>query len=109
MISEAAGCAESLVCETGLDHNGALFSPDDPARLAALLEETHHVDREALGRASERIIARYTPEAFAQGLDAAIQSGRPRSGRGLGVRGRLVMGALGLAMRQSKSFHAVSE
>ena len=105
LVSGGAGCAEDLVRE---GENGFRFDPADAGALAGLLARVAaHPDRPALGRMSERIVAAYTPEAFADGLWAAVRAGRPGSDRPLGVAARAVLGALAVAARDHQAFHSV--
>ena len=105
-VSRGAGCAGDLVRE---GENGVRFRPDRPDDLAAALARlaSDRTDREAWGRASQAVIAAYTPEAFADGLWGAVRAGRPGAGRGLAARARAVLGALAVAQRDHRAFHAV--
>lgn len=66
IVSNACGCATDLV-EEGI--NGFTFHPQDTARLASLLCDFAKMSPEmrcAMGDASRRIIAQWTPETFAR-------------------------------------------
>ena len=71
LVSSACGCAPDLVRE-GV--NGHVFDALDLAALARCLESiaSGEEDLAAMGRASRGIIAGWTPERFAEGLDAAV-------------------------------------
>lgn len=73
LVSRACGCAPELVRE-GL--NGFTFDPADPEGLARLLLRmtSPAVDLKAMGAASARLIAPWTPETFARNLFQAIKS-----------------------------------
>ena len=103
-VSTGAGCGPDLV-----DGNGARFDPRDHGALAALLVRLTgpETDREAMGARSREIIARYTPETFADGLWGAVQAARTRADRPLSLPARAVLGALGLAARRHHAFHTV--
>ena len=83
LVSQHCGCAPDLV-EKG--RNGFAFDPlDTPGLSRHLLRMAGgEYDRAAMSRASEAIIARWTPEAFAEGLLGATRAGlaapRPRFG-----------------------------
>ncbi|MDT7858013.1 glycosyltransferase [Rubrivirga sp. S365] len=106
LVSSGAGCARDLVRE---GENGFRFAPDDPGALADLLAHvaSDRTDRDAMGQASQSIIASYTPEAFADGLWNAVRAGRPGSGRPLSPAARAVLGALAVAGRDHHAFHSV--
>lgn len=72
LVSHRCGCAMDLVQE-GV--NGFTFDPLDVEQLARLMYRVAHsgVDRVAMGRASQRIIADWGPERFAAGLKAAVE------------------------------------
>jgi glycosyltransferase involved in cell wall biosynthesis len=72
LVSERCGCARDLVVE---GRNGFTFDPCDVEALSKLmlrLSSTPEDQREAMGRASQEIIARWTPETFAEGLWRAV-------------------------------------
>lgn len=73
LVSHRCGCAEDLV-EHG--RNGLVLDPEDVAQMAAMLQEVAHggLDREGMGRASEAIVARWSPDRFATGLAHAAQA-----------------------------------
>ena len=107
LVSTGTGCAPDLVRE---GENGWTFAPEDTEHLAALLARiASGSDRERLGARSREIIAAYTPEAFGDGLWRAVEAGRARSDRGLGLDGRLALGLLRLAARRVQSFHSIPE
>jgi glycosyltransferase involved in cell wall biosynthesis len=83
LVSQRCGCASDLVAE---GRNGYTFDPGDEMALSAhfLRMAGSDLDREAMGRASREIIARWSPETFAEGLcqarQAALEAPKPRCG-----------------------------
>ena len=80
IVSERCGCAPDLVAQ-GV--NGFTFDPYDVELLAGLMLRVAAMtdeQRRAMGRASQRIVADWGPERFADGLMRAVQvaMGRPR-------------------------------
>jgi 1,2-diacylglycerol 3-alpha-glucosyltransferase len=75
LMSRACGCASDLVHE---EVNGYTFDPYDVENLARLLVRmsSDAVDLKAMGQASLRIIADWTPEVFAQNLFKAVAAGQ---------------------------------
>jgi len=74
LVSERCGCARDLV-EDG--RNGFTFDPLNVEQLSKLmlrLSSLPEEQREAMGRASQEIISRWTPELFAQNLERAVQA-----------------------------------
>ena len=73
LVSEICGCANDLV-QNGV--NGFTFDPFDVEGLALLMLKmsSGQVDLEAMGAASRRIIAAWTPEVFARGLLQAVEA-----------------------------------
>jgi glycosyltransferase involved in cell wall biosynthesis len=73
LVSRRCGCVPDLV-EEGV--NGFSYDPHDTESLAQLMFSIAHgdADREAMGRASQRIIANWGPERFASGLVQAVQA-----------------------------------
>jgi 1,2-diacylglycerol 3-alpha-glucosyltransferase len=72
LVSSRCGCAPDLVRE---DENGFAFDPENIEALAGRLTEVAGLGqarRAAMGQRSREIIAAYSPEAFARGLEAAI-------------------------------------
>ena len=72
LISDRAGAAADLVFP-GV--NGYVFDPESPKDMVAamLRMSAEQVDRRAMGIASERIIASYTPETWAAALSDCIE------------------------------------
>jgi 1,2-diacylglycerol 3-alpha-glucosyltransferase len=70
LVSRECGCASELVVE---GENGFTFDPENAHQLASLLEQisSDSVDRVAMGEASAAIVDRYSPAAFAAGLQQA--------------------------------------
>ena len=71
LVSNRCGCAQDLVEES---RNGFTFDPLNVGELANLMAQiaAPNCDREAMGKRSQEIIARWGPEAFAQGLSKAV-------------------------------------
>ena len=71
LVSRACGSAPELVMP---GENGFVFDPSTPAAIAAaiswFLEQPEEL-RQRMGEASQRMIKRLHPEAFARGLEAA--------------------------------------
>jgi glycosyltransferase involved in cell wall biosynthesis len=80
LVSDRCGCAADLV-EPGV--NGFLFGPGDPRAIATAMRNiaADDCDRQAMGRASEEIIVRWSPDQFAQNLahaaEVALAAARP--------------------------------
>jgi 1,2-diacylglycerol 3-alpha-glucosyltransferase len=73
IVSERCGCASDLVAH-GI--NGLLFDPYDVDALAEAMIEVADgsADRLAMGRASREIVARWSPERFAESLGSAVEA-----------------------------------
>ena len=108
LVSERAGCAQDLVHD---GKNGFRFDPADPAALARLLARlaAPETNRAAMGRRSREIIARWSPERFAEGLHRAAEAGRARARRGLHPAAAALLHALRLTARSTDSFHTVRD
>ncbi|MBM3474724.1 MAG: glycosyltransferase family 4 protein [Armatimonadetes bacterium] len=80
LVSTRCGCVPELVRE-GV--NGFTLQPNDVAGLAGLMARmaANTTDRAAMGRASQEIIADYTPETWAQHLLELIDRVRQASRR----------------------------
>ncbi|WPL19410.1 GDP-mannose-dependent alpha-(1-6)-phosphatidylinositol monomannoside mannosyltransferase [Thiorhodovibrio winogradskyi] len=80
LVSNRCGCAPDLVEE---GRNGYTFDPYDVDALAGLMLKisSDDCDRAAMGQASREIIARWTPQTFAENLARAVEaaSQAPRS------------------------------
>ena len=82
LVSERCGCAPDLV-EDG--RNGHTFDPRDAGELAGMMAElaSEGYDRAAAGKASQEIIAGWSPQTFAEGLrlaaSAALEAPRRRA------------------------------
>jgi glycosyltransferase involved in cell wall biosynthesis len=80
LVSERCGCAQDLVQSRV---NGILFDPYDIDALAQAMRDVaaDGHDREAMGRASQEIVARWSPEHFAKNLvkaaEVALQHAKP--------------------------------
>ena len=98
LVSSRCGCAPELVSE---GQNGFTFDPENTAGLAACLERIADLtpgQREAMGRRSREIVAAFTPDAFADGLESAIDRSIVRRRRTLPHLSRLHLSIL--AMRK---------
>lgn len=73
LVSKSCGCAPDLV-EPG--RNGFTFDPHDVQALADLMGRVAAgtCDRQTMGAASRQIVARWTPETFALGLQKAAEA-----------------------------------
>jgi glycosyltransferase involved in cell wall biosynthesis len=72
LVSSRCGCAPDLVHE---GENGFAFDPENIETLAGQLTRMAGLDqarRAAMGQRSREMIKSFSPEAFAQGLEAAI-------------------------------------
>ncbi len=82
LVSNRCGCAPDLVQD---GRNGFTFDPHDADELAVLMCKiaSDQCDRESMGKASQEIIANWTPEVFAQNLvkavETALASPRPKA------------------------------
>ncbi len=72
IVSNRCGCTPELV-EDG--ENGFVFDPFDIGALAGMMSHvaSPECDRVSMGEKSRKIVERWTPESFAQGLISAIQ------------------------------------
>ncbi len=108
LVSARAGCAPDLVRP---GENGYVFDPDAVEALAGLLgavaEDPAHAAR--MGARSQEIIAAWSPETYAAGLEAAAALGRRRRSAGLRLAGAAALGALRLLTREVRSFHSVPD
>ena len=72
LVSSRCGCAPDLVREGG---NGFVYDPENVPQLAGLLTQLANMNdarRAAMGQQSREMIKEFSPEAFAQGMEAAI-------------------------------------
>jgi glycosyltransferase involved in cell wall biosynthesis len=89
--SRNVGAAKELVQE-GV--NGFTFDPEDIEELARLMvriENLPHKERAAMGSESRRIIAKWDPECFAQGVMQSAQAAIEGSAKRLGFLDRLLL------------------
>ena len=94
IVSKRCGCAPDLV-QTGV--NGFTFDPCDVDELAGLMQRVAAMTDErrlAMGRASQRIIADWGPERFADGLMQAVEAAIRRPPPRAGWPDRLLLAAL---------------
>lgn len=73
LVSNRCGCAPDLVEE---GRNGYTFDPYDVDKLAGLMRKiaADDCDRAVMGQASREIIARWTPQTFAENLCKAAEA-----------------------------------
>jgi 1,2-diacylglycerol 3-alpha-glucosyltransferase len=83
IVSERCGCAPDLVSDSV---NGFAFDPYDVEELSGLLQRVAAMtdaQRQAMGRAAQRVIADWGPERFAAGLmqaaDVALSRPAPHA------------------------------
>jgi glycosyltransferase involved in cell wall biosynthesis len=80
LVSERCGCAQDLV-QPGV--NGILFNPTDIDALARAMRDVarESCDRQAMGQASQEIVAHWSPDHFAKNLakaaEAALHHAKP--------------------------------
>jgi glycosyltransferase involved in cell wall biosynthesis len=89
--SRNVGAAKELVQEGA---NGFTFNPEDVEELARLMvriENLPHKERAAMGSESRRIIAKWGPECFAQGVMQSAQAAIEGSAKRLGFLDRLLL------------------
>jgi 1,2-diacylglycerol 3-alpha-glucosyltransferase len=94
LVSQRCGCARDLVEE---GRNGFTFDPDNVEELSKLmlrLSSMPEGEREAMGRASQEIISRWTPEVFADSLERAIQAALAAPQPSLSVLDRALLSLL---------------
>lgn len=93
LVSECCGCVPDLVEE---GRNGFTFDPCDMDALAALMNRisSDACDLRAMGRASQEIIARWTPKTFAEGLCSAVTAASAAPRPKLGWGNRLLLSTL---------------
>jgi 1,2-diacylglycerol 3-alpha-glucosyltransferase len=74
LVSRHCGCARDLVEE---GRNGFTFDPCNVEQLSQSmlrLSSMSAAEREAMGRASQEIVNRWTPELFAENLEKAARA-----------------------------------
>jgi glycosyltransferase involved in cell wall biosynthesis len=81
LVSERCGCAQDLVAD---GQNGWTFDPENLSELADLLVRMACKSREEdkMGRASRRIIEKWGPSAFSQGLKNAAETAVDKAATG---------------------------
>ena len=106
LVSTGAGCAADLV-ENGI--NGYTFDPTKERELAELMTRISEPDTDltAMGRSSQRIIQRWSPERFSESLWAAVMKGSARSNRPLDLPTRLLLAAIRATSTSVHSHHTV--
>ena len=106
VVSRQTGCSQDLVRDNGLTVDATSIQAITAALTHISAPET---DRVAMSRRSSEIVAAWSPEAFAEGLFAAVVAGRQRSDRPMPWGARLALGALDVASRSATDFHAIRE
>ncbi len=93
LLSERCGCAPDLL-QPGV--NGYTFDPCDTHALAQRMAQLAAAegDRDAMAAASRRIIGRWTPEVFADGLWRAAAAARQFAAGDFGLLDRLLLQGL---------------
>jgi glycosyltransferase involved in cell wall biosynthesis len=94
LVSERCGSAPDLVEE---GRNGFTFDPycvEQPASLMLKVSAMAEGQRQAMGRASQEIISRWSLDLFAQNLEKAIQAALRAPRRSVSVLDRLLLWAL---------------
>jgi hypothetical protein len=73
LVSDRCGCAPDLIEE---GRNGHTFDPHNVDGLAGLMLKlaSDACDRAAMGEASRKIIVRWSPQMFAEGLERAVRT-----------------------------------
>ena len=107
IVSNKAGCAQDLVSH---EENGYVFNPNNLEELSHWLGVLSSPDtnRIPMSLASERIIAQWSPQTFAENMWRAFEKGFTRSGRSLLPQRTLVWGIQRLS-RGVHSFHSVRD
>ena len=108
VVSTGAGCSRDLVAH---GTNGFVFDPVDEDALVGRLRTMSELSRDELARmgdASRRIVSKWSPEAFADGMWSALQAARHHAeSREPAWLPLLVLGAAQAASRSTTSFHAI--
>ena len=107
VVSDGTGAAPDLV-EPGA--NGVVFPAADEGALADALARVSGLggaERAAWGARSRELVARFTPETYGDALWQAVQRGRPRADRGLGLAARAVLAAFRWGTRDLRAGHTV--
>ncbi len=107
LVSTGAGCYPELV-EEGV--NGFTFAPHDVQQLTQLMKALTlmpKVQRMEMARASQRIIGRWGPERFAEGLGQAWEAARLHQNRGIHPLVGAALWGLNRLVRRPTAFHTV--
>lgn len=107
IVSDRAGCAQDLVSH---EENGYIFNPHNDQELANWMRvlSSPETNRLAMSQASERIIAQWSPDTFAQNMWQAFEKGLTRSNRQLPLERSLLWGIQRLS-KGVHSFHSVRD
>lgn len=107
LVSKHAGCAMDLVAD---GENGFQFDPLNTNELADLLVviSDPQTDLQAMGTASQHIIANWSPERFGRQIWAAADAALQRSKRQL-LPGRPLLSLIQHSSRTVHSFHSVRD
>lgn len=102
LVSERCGCAQDLV-QPGV--NGFTVDPSNERNVTALLSSlaAPDLDREAMGQASRRIIAEWSPSRFGENMVAAANEARTLGAPRIRALDRLVLSLLARHADQLKA------
>ncbi len=108
LVSTQTGCAQNLIDE---GENGFCFDADDTRQCTHLMGEiaSPGTDRAAMGRRSQTIIARWSPDRFARMLWWAVRTGRQRAQRPYSLTLRFLLWAYRRTARHVRSFHVIKD
>ena len=107
IVSDRAGCAPDLVRH---GENGFAFDPEDVDGLTSHLAEVASMTperRAAMGARSEALVARWSPERFADGMWAAVEAARAHRRPAPGARA--VLWSLQHAVGDPRRLHTLHE
>jgi glycosyltransferase involved in cell wall biosynthesis len=90
LISDHCGCVEDLLVH---GRNGFRFNPYDVENLSRLMQRlaSPETDLVAMGRVSGEIVAKWSPDAWADSLQLASRAAHACPQRGFGLVERLVL------------------
>jgi glycosyltransferase involved in cell wall biosynthesis len=106
VVSTGAGCARDLVLD---GENGFRFDPRDVEALASRLARiaAPDMDRAAMGRRSQDIVAGWSPEAFAESMWKAYEVGLARANRRASLLVQVILTGLNKISNDINAFHTV--
>lgn len=106
VVSRQTGCSRDLVRGNGRRVDGLSEAEIADALAWVSAPET---DRAAMGARSREIVAGWSPEAFAEGLLAAVRAARSRADRPMPLAARAALAAMHGLQRSVTSFYAIRE